>query len=382
MLKEKTPLIQFIDLPAQYRLLEQKIAHSLTQVLSHGNFILGPEVTQLEQALIDYTGALDVITCANGTDALRLLLMSHQVGPNDAVFVPTFTFAASAEVIAQANATPIFVDICPTTFNLDVNSLQQAIEKIDRSRLTPKGIIAVDLFGLPANYEQIHQIAEQNNLWVIADSAQSFGGAIHGKKVGTLAQSTAVSFFPSKPLACYGDGGAILTTDKQISTLIRSLRNHGCGAHRYDYIYIGLNSRLDTLQAAILLEKLKIFPQEAKRRNEIAQFYSNALNELVETPKVTAGYTHAWGLYSILCAATQRDQLIDTLQQQQIPSNVYYRLPLHLQPAYKHFPRASDKLVHAEKICQQVLSLPMHPYLNDEQLAYIVQGVKKALLSK
>lgn len=370
-----TTKIEFIDLQSQRQALGARIPAVLDQVLTHGGFILGPEVDQLERDLVQYTGAADCISCSNGTDALRLVLLAHQVGPGDAVFVPTFTFASTAEVVAQANATPVFVDVCPDTFNLDPQSLAQALEKLDPG-LKPKGIIAVDLFGLPADYDAIQSIADQHGLWVMADAAQSFGGGYHNKKVGNLAHTTSTSFFPSKPLACYGDGGAIFTTDPSMSALIRSLRNHGCGTHRYDHIHIGLNSRLDTLQAAILIEKLKIFPAELTRRKAIAAYYQEHLAPYVTVPNTPAGYEHAWGLYTMVVPADKRQGLIDHLQAAQVPSNVYYRKPLHLQPAYEHFPRAQNSLIHAERLTNSVLSLPMHPYLTDNHVERIVETVK------
>lgn len=373
--------IEFIDLPAQRRALGAGLEVALARVLSHGHYIFGPEVTELEKQLADFAGTQDAITCSNGTDALRLLLIAYGIGPGDAVFVPNFTFASTAEVVAQANATPVFVDICPKTYNIDPSSLEQAITQIDRKKLNPKAIIAVDLFGLPANYPVLNDIAQHHHLWLIADAAQSFGGGIAGKKVGNLAPCTTTSFFPSKPLACYGDGGAIFSNDPQMSTLLRSLRNHGCGVHRYDHIHIGLNSRLDTLQAAILIEKLKLFPNEIRARNKIARFYHEALSPLegITVPTVPAHYDHAWGLYTITCEASKRNHLIQALQEKEIPTNIYYRKPLHLQPAYAHFPRASETLIQAERLSQQVLSLPMHPYLKDNQLEYIVECLKQAL---
>ncbi|MGE3319625.1 MAG: DegT/DnrJ/EryC1/StrS family aminotransferase [Candidatus Berkiella sp.] len=375
MLKETLAKIEFIDLQAQRHALQQKIPAVLEQVLEHGAYIFGPEVTKLEEKLSAYTQAQDTITCSDGTDALKLLLMAKKVGPGDAVFVPTFTFASSAEVIAQSNATPVFIDVCPVTFNIDIQSLVQAIDTLDKS-LKPKGIIAVDLFGLPANYPAIHEIAQAHGLWVIADSAQSFGGGLYDKKVGNLSVMTTTSFFPSKPLACYGDGGAIFTNDKELASVIRSLRNHGCGKDRYDHIHIGMNSRLDTLQAAILLEKLAIFPQEHKRREQIAQLYSQQLPEQLQLPSVSPDYTHAWGLYTVVCPQGVRDNLMQHLSEAGVPSNVYYRKPLHLQPAYEHFPRAHKQLKVTERLCQQVLSLPMHPYLSDDQVSYISECVK------
>jgi len=375
MLKETLSKIEFIDLQAQRHALQNKIPAVLERVLEHGAYILGPEVIKLEEQLKEYCGAQEAITCSDGTDALKLLLMAKNVGPGDAVFVPSFTFASSAEVIAQSNATPIFIDICPITFNIDTKSLLQAIETLD-STLKPKGIIAVDLFGLPADYPAIHNIAEQYGLWVIADSAQSFGGAIEDKKVGNLSVMTATSFFPSKPLACYGDGGAIFTNDQELANVIRSLRNHGCGKHRYDHIHVGMNSRLDTMQAAILIEKLAIFPKERARREEIATVYRQVLPDNLQLPSVAPDYTHAWGLYTVVCPIGERDNLAQHLQDCGVPTNVYYRKPLHLQPAYQHFPRASLQLTITERLCQQVLSLPMHPYLSDEQVSFIGESVK------
>ncbi len=379
MLKEKIRKIEFIDLHSQRQHLGDKIPNAIEKVLNHGNYIIGQEVIELEKQLLAYTQAEDVITCANGTDALKLLLMTHNIGPGDAVFVPSFTFASTAEVVAESKATPVFIDVCSHTFNIDLDSLQQAIKTLDK-KLTPKGIIAVDLFGLPAGYPSIQEIADKHQLWVIADAAQSFGGSINNKKVGTLAATTATSFFPSKPLACYGDGGAIIVNDKSLGAQLRSLRHHGCGAYRYEYIHIGLNSRLDTIQAAILLEKLKIFPTELKRRNAIAQYYNHALQDVVQIPTTPKDMGHAYGLYTIGCQVSQRDDLIQTLHSKGIPTNVYYRKPLHMQPAYAHFPRASEKLKNTELACNKVLSLPMHPYLSDEQVEYIAEQVKKALL--
>lgn len=378
MLKEEIGKIEFIDLQAQRQLLGEKIPQAIEKVLMHGSYILGPEVQKLEEQLAEYTGAAGVITCSNGTDALRLILLAHNIGPGDAVFVPTFTFASTAEVVAESKATPVFIDVCPHTFNMDASSLRQAIDSL-APNLTPKGIIAVDLFGLPADYKTINDIANQHNLWVIADAAQSFGGAVDGKKVGTLAATTAASFFPSKPLACYGDGGAVFTNDADMANRLRSLRNHGCGVHRYDHIHIGLNSRLDTIQAAILIEKLNIFSAEKARRNEIAERYTNGLKEVVQVPLAPKHVSHAWGLYTIGCPAESREALMQHLQINGIPSNVYYRKPLHLQPAYQHFPRATGSLKHSELACNKVLSLPMHPYVTDEQVDYVIYHVKKAL---
>jgi len=379
MLKTNTP-IQFIDLQAQRSVIATQINEAIERVLTHGAFILGPEVFELEQNLATYCGAKEVIACNDGTNALRLILMAHQVGVGDAVFVPSFTFASTAEVVADCGATPVFVDCCQQSFNLDVKSLQEAIAVAKALQLKPKGIIAVDLFGLPADYDAIHEIASQEKIWVMADAAQSFGGASKNKKVGTLAHASATSFFPSKPLACYGDGGAVFTDDSELADLIRSLRNHGCGKNRYDHFHIGANCRLDTLQAAILIEKLKIFDKELSRRQQIAEYYTQQLQSLVQTPQCNQHQQHAWGLYSIVCKNhQQRENLMLHLENNQISHNIYYRKPLHLQPAYEKFPRASQSLGQCELICKQIISLPMHPYLTNEQIKRVVSVVGEAL---
>lgn len=378
-LTKAIPKIEFIDLQAQKRVLGKAIPEALDRVLEHGGYILGPEVQTLENDLTAYVGAKETITCANGTDALRLLLLAKNIGPGDAVLVPAYTFASTAEVVAESKATPVFIDICPKTYNIDPISVEAALLQLKSLNLTPRGIIAVDLFGHPANYPILEKIAEANNLWLIADAAQSFGGAIHDKKVGNLTTMTTTSFFPSKPLAGYGDGGAIFTNDEALAKTIRSLRNHGCGFHRYDHIHIGLNSRLDTLQAAIVIEKLKIFPREIIRRREIAKLYHELLEGTVVVPRHASDITHAWGLYTILCPTDRRDYLLTALPEKHVPCNVYYRRPLHLQPAYLHYPRSAPKLSVAEDISQRALSLPMHPYLTDEQVAYIAETVKALL---
>lgn len=379
MLENKVEKIEFIDLQAQRRFLGNSINEGIQSVLAHCGFVLGPEVTELESALSQYAGALESITCSSGTDALTLLLMALNVGPQDAIFVPTFTFASTAEVVAQLHATPVFVDIDPQTYNIDPNSLLEAIATIKKTNLKPKGMIAVDMFGLPADYPTLQNLANKHDLWLISDAAQSFGGGIQDKMVGNLTKMTTTSFFPSKPLACYGDGGAVFTNDPQLGKIIRSLRNHGQGVQRYEHIHIGLNSRLDSIQAAILKEKLRIFSKEWQRRAEIAEFYNQKLKDTVQIPTVPTGFKHAWGLYTVNCQnEKERDYLAQYLNSKQIPNNVYYRKPLHAQPAYLHFPKARSSLEVAEKASQTVLSLPMHPYLSDQQLAYIVENVLSA----
>lgn len=379
MLNETLTKIEFIDLPAQRHKINDRLAHAIRNVLEHGAYILGPEVHALESALSDYIGDVETITCANGTDALKLVLLAKGIGPGDAVFVPTFTFASTAEVVAESKATPVFVDICPITYNMHPDSLELAIEKIKQTSLTPRGIIAVDLFGHPANYPALQKIADTHAIWLLADAAQSFGGQIHNKKVGNLTEITTTSFFPSKPLAGYGDGGAIFTRNPATAKLLRSLRNHGSGAHRYEHLHIGLNSRLDTLQAAILLEKLNIFPEENQRRQEIATQYHHLLADKVIVPETAPDIHHAWGLYTVICQEEQRDFLTDALPKHGIPCNVYYRQPLHHQPAYAHYPRATESLSVAEKLSRCVLSLPMHPYLTNTQVDYIARTLRELL---
>jgi len=371
--------IQFIDLKSQQKPIENKINQAIKKVLEHGQYILGPEVRAFEGALQEYTQAQAVVSCANGTDALKLLLLANEVGKGDAVFVPTFTFASTAEVVPFTGATPFFVDICPKTYNIDLISLEQAIQKSKKLGLKPKCIMAVDLFGLPANYPALQELADAHNILLMADSAQSFGAKIDGVTVGTLTSMTATSFFPSKPLGAYGDGGAIMTQDLDIAERLKALRVHGATDYRYDYQYLGLNSRLDSMQAAILIEKLKIFDDEWKKRQHIADLYQQGLTSNVITPVVPKGYQSAWALYTIQCQPKQRDLLETRFKEQQIPYGVYYRTPMHLQPAYEAFPRAQEKLITSEKLSHEVISLPMHPYLTDEQVSFIIEQTNLAI---
>tara|TARA_R110002110_G_scaffold33533_1_gene114882 strand:- start:209514 stop:210647 length:1134 start_codon:yes stop_codon:yes gene_type:complete len=371
--------IQFIDLKSQQKPIADNINLALQKVLEHGQYILGPEVQAFETALKEYTEAKAVVSCANGTDALKLLLLANNVGKGDAVFVPTFTFAATAEVVPYTQATPFFVDICPETFNIDLISLEQAVQHSKKLGLKPKCIMAVDLFGLPANYPALQELADAHNMLLIADSAQSFGGKINDAKVGTLASMTATSFFPAKPLGCYGDGGGIMTQDLEIAERLKALRVHGACGFRYDYQYIGLNSRLDSMQAAVLIEKLKIFDDEWKKRQHIASLYQEGLHGSVKTPVVPKGYQSAWALYTIVCQPKQRDLLEAHLKDKQVPYGVYYRTPMHLQPAYEAFPRAQEKLTISEKLSHEVISLPMHPYLSDEQVHFIIEQVNHVI---
>ncbi|PCJ61714.1 MAG: aminotransferase DegT [Rhodospirillaceae bacterium] len=369
--------IPFIDLKAQRDRLRDKLDAAIAKVLHHGKFVLGPEVAEFETKAAEFAGARHAIACANGTDALSLALMASGIGQKDAVFVPTFTFAATAEAPALLGATPVFVDIAEDNFNLDVAQLAEAIETAKKNGLRPAAIIAVDLFGQPADYEAIHAVAAEHGMVVIADAAQSFGATLHGKRVGTLAPITTTSFFPAKPLGCYGDGGMLFTDDDATADILRAIHVHGIGTAQYDYTRIGMNSRLDTLQAAILLPKLAIFQDEIETRNQVAQRYSEALSETVITPMVQGDRTSAWAQYTIRLKGLNREAMSSELRAQGIPTAIYYPKPLHLQAAYDAFPRVKNLPV-AERLAKEVLSLPMHPYLETKTQDRITAAVKKA----
>ncbi len=371
--------IDFVDLAAQQARIGPAIDAAIKRVLAHGGYIMGPEVAELEKRLAEFSGARFAITCSSGTDALALVLMAKGVKPGDAVICPALTFCATAEVVALLGATPVFADVEAGTFNIDPAGIESAIQAAHAANLNPVGIIPVDLFGLPANYTAIHAIAEQRDLWVLADAAQSFGGAVNGRRVGTLAAITATSFFPAKPLGCYGDGGAIFTDDETTAATLKSLRVHGQGSSKYDTVRIGLAGRLDTIQAAILIEKLVIFADEIARRQQVADRYTNALSGLCETPKVPTGVQSAWAQYTLRVDARVRDAVRTALDKQGIPTMIYYPLPLHAQAAYLHFPRAGTGLAISERLCREVLSLPMHPYLEAGTQDYIIAEARRAL---
>ncbi|SCA56212.1 UDP-2-acetamido-2-deoxy-3-oxo-D-glucuronate aminotransferase [Candidatus Terasakiella magnetica] len=354
--------IAFIDLAAQQKVLQPEIDQAIKTVLEHGQYIMGPEVHMLEEKLAQYCGAHHAISCANGTDALVLSLKALNIGPGDAVFVPAFTFIATAEAVVNAGATPVFVDVDENTFNMSVTSLHNAIESIAKTKLKPRCIIPVDLFGQPADYDAINKIASEFDLYVLADGAQSFGASIGDKKVGQLAPITTTSFFPAKPLGCYGDGGAIFTNDEVLANKLRSLRVHGKGLHKYDNVSVGFNSRLDTIQAAILLVKLKAFPKEIAERQSIAKIYSSALAEKFEVPNSLAEYQSAWAQYTL--KTDQRAGLIERAKAAGIPLQVYYPIALHQQKGYDAYPIAPSGCGVAQKLSQCVVSLPMHPYLS------------------
>ena len=387
--------IPFVDLGAQQKEIFSKIEERIFKVLSHGQYIMGPEIDELEEELANFAGVKHAITCSSGTDAVLMALMAYRIGPGDVVFTTPFTFIATAEVIALLGAIPVFVDIIPHTFNIDPSRLELAIEAFNkedpniyplpralyrqhlkgRPEKSNKGIIAVDLFGLPADYDRINALAKNEGLFVIGDAAQSFGATFKGEKVGTLTDVTATSFFPAKPLGCYGDGGAVLTDDDDLSATIRSIRLHGKGKEKYDNVRIGINGRLDTLQAAILLEKLKIFPWEVERRNLVAQQYSENLKNIVEIPFVPEEFMSVWAQYSIM--SDQKESLQDALKKAGIPTAVYYPKPLHLQTAFSYLGYKEGDFPNSEKISKRIFSLPMHPYLKEDQIKRIALVISK-----
>jgi len=370
--------IAFIDLKKQFSVLEKDIRAAIDGVLAHGQFIMGPEIGRLEEELARFAGARQAVACASGTDALLLPLMAWGVGPGDAVFTSPFTFIATAEVISLLGATPVFVDIDPKTYNIDPEQLRAAVEKTTREgRLRPKAVIPVDLFGLPADYEPIMALAEEKGLLVLEDAAQSFGALYRGRRAGALGHVGATSFFPAKPLGCYGDGGAVLTDDDHLAGLMRSIRVHGQGSHKYENVRLGLNARLDTLQAAILLAKLAAFPDELEQRQRVAARYTQGLNSRVQTPHIPEGSTSAWAQYSIL--TDRREEVQAALKTAGIPTAVYYPLPLHLQGAFADFGYAQGDFPVAEATAGRIFSLPMHPYLEDETIDFIVARIIEAV---
>jgi dTDP-4-amino-4,6-dideoxygalactose transaminase len=373
------PPIPFIDVAAQRRRLGSAIDEAIARVLGHCQFILGPEVRAFEAELAAFCGARHAVTCASGTDALSLSLRAKNVGPGDAVFCPSFTFCATAEVAALVGATPVFVDVKADSFNIDPQGLAAAIGTARRLGLTPKAVIPVDLFGLPADHAGVAAIASAENLFVLDDAAQAFGASIGNPKLGTFADLTATSFFPAKPLGCYGDGGAVLTDDDGLADTLRSLRMHGQGSDRYDNVRIGLASRLDTLQAAVLREKLKIFPEEIETRNAVARRYAEGLGGLVSVPTVPAGLVSVWAQYTIRVANGRRDALAAALKSEGIPTAIYYPIPLHRQQAYRNYPVGDAGCAVSERLAGEVISLPMHAYLDSPTQDRIIDAVRRML---
>lgn len=369
--------ISFIDLAAQQARLRPALERSIARVLDEGQYIMGPQVAEFERGLSAFCGAKHSLSCANGTDALQLALMALNIKAGDAVFVPSFTFAATAEVVPLVNATPVFVDVLPDTFNMDPESLKRAISKARDSGLRPACVIPVDLFGLAADYDVLIDIARENGMKVIGDSAQGFGGVYKGKTTGSICDVTTTSFFPAKPLGCYGDGGAIFTDDDEMALLLDSLRVHGKGTHKYRNERIGLNSRLDTLQAAILIEKLAVYPEEIDTRQRVAERYSNALGNRFEVPFVPDGLKSVWAQYTLKTKdSAEREALQERAKKAGVPTVVYYPIPLHRQDAYKEFPQDPAGLTISEDLVGRVISLPMHPYLEADVQDRIIEAVR------
>jgi dTDP-4-amino-4,6-dideoxygalactose transaminase len=369
--------IAFIDLQAQRRRLGGPLDAAIKVAVEGGQWILGPQVTQFEKDIAAWTGVKHAIACANGTDALLLVLRAWGVGPGDAVFVPAFTFAATAEVVALAGASPVFVDVLQGSFNMDPASLETAIALVKRvGKLTPKVVMPVDLFGQPADYRALAPIASREGLKLFCDTAQGFGGLLDGKRAGAIGDAAATSFFPAKPLGCYGDGGACFTNDDGLKDLLLSLRMHGQGSHRYEHVHVGLNSRLDTIQAAILIEKLKIFPDEIDARNIVARRYNEAFaaSNRIVTPEVIAGATSTWAQYTL--QVENRTKFQADMKDAGVPTMVYYPIPLSRQPAYAHFP--SVPIPVSETLCGKVVSLPMHPYLDESTQDRVIKAVLKS----
>lgn len=372
--------IPFIDLQSQYQRLQSEINTGIRNVLDHGAYIMGPEVADLESRLASFCSVRHAIACSSGTDALLLALMAHDVGPGDAIFTSPFTFFATAEVIALLGATPVFVDIDTTTFNMDPDKLEEAVRKVrSQNRQSAKGIMPVGLFGLPPDFSAINKIARDHGLFTLEDAAQSFGGEYKGKISGSLGDISATSFFPAKPLGCYGDGGAVFTDDDVLAGKMKSIRIHGMGSDKYDNVRIGLNARMDTIQAAVLIAKLGIFPEEIRIRQHVAQKYTNALEGLVETPSIPERYKSVWAQYSIL--SDHRDNLQMALKEQGIPCAVYYRIPCHLSEAFRHLGYREGDMPVSESISKRIFSLPMHPYIEDDLIDRIA-GIIRATLHK
>lgn len=375
--------MEFRDLKRQYQVLKPQMDAAMLEVAENCNFISGKQVTELEQQLAEYVGVKHCVTCGNGTDALTLVMMAWDIKAGDAVFVPTFTFFASAEVVAFEGATPVFVDVDERTFNVDPVKLEEAIEQVKKEgKLNPRAVIAVDLFGQPADYTKIEEICKKHGLLLLEDGAQGFGGKIGERTACSFGDAAATSFFPAKPLGCYGDGGAVFTNDDEMADYMRSIRVHGKSpADKYDNLRIGLNSRLDTIQAAVLKVKLQAFKDhELESVNRAAKLYDEYLGNVVKTPVVPEGFYSSWAQYTlILDSKEQRTHLQKELKEQGIPTMVYYPKPMHLQGAFADLGYKKGNFPVAESLCERVLSLPMHPYLNEEDIRFVANAVKAAL---
>jgi dTDP-4-amino-4,6-dideoxygalactose transaminase len=375
----RTENIPFIDVAAQRRRLGPAVDEAVARVLAHCQFINGPEVATLEAALAAYCGAKHVVTCASGTDALVMVLMAKGVGRGDAVLCPSFTFCATGEAVALAGATPLFVDVDEATFNIDAASLKRGIATAKRLGLKPRGVIPVDLFGQSADHDEVFAIAVAEGMFVLDDAAQAFGASYKGRRLGGMGAGfiTATSFFPAKPLGCYGDGGAIFTDDEKFAEVLRSVRVHGQGSDKYDNVRLGLTGRLDTIQAAVLIEKLKIFDDEIAARNKLAERYAQGLGNVVTVPRLAEGHTSVWAQYTIrLPAGTDRDAFAAALKAKGVPTAIYYAKSMHQQTAYKPYPVADGGLPVSERLSTDVISLPMHAYLDEASQDRVIQAVR------
>ncbi|MBL6770787.1 MAG: DegT/DnrJ/EryC1/StrS family aminotransferase [Rhizobiales bacterium] len=369
--------ISFIDLKTQYSVLEQNIKNSISNVLESGQFILGPIVEEAELLLSKYTEAKNTVTVSSGTDALFVSLLALDIGPGSKVFLPSFTYTATAEVIALLQATPVFVDVDELTYNISSIDLNLKINSYKKSELNNSAIIAVDLFGQPADYPILQKIADEHGLHLISDAAQSFGGAINDTKVGKLAPITTTSFYPTKPLSCYGDGGAIFTDDNDIAKKIKSIRSHGISNDPYENIRIGTNARFDAIQAAVIINKLSIFDEELTQRRKIASTYDQELSEYVLLPRIQTEMKSAWAHYTI--RTKKRNAMRQFLLENDIPTMIYYPKPMHKQIAYQNYHNHKDTLPNSEMLCNEVLSLPLHPYINEDQILRITSKIKEFL---
>lgn len=372
--------IPFIDVASQRQRLGKAIDEAMARVLGHCLFINGPEVTQLEAELAAFSGAKHVVTCASGTDALLMVLMAKGLGQGDAVLCPSFTFCATGEVVALTGAIPVFVDVDEATFNVDVASLKRGIATARKLGLKPRAIIPVDLFGQPADHDAVAAVAEAEGLFVLDDAAQGFGASYKGRRLGTFGLATATSFFPAKPLGCFGDGGAIFTDDESLAETLKSIRVHGQGSDKYDNVRLGLTGRLDTMQAAILIEKLKIFEDEIAARNKVAVRYARALGNVVTVPRLAPGCTSVWAQYTIrLPKGTDRDAFAAALKSQGVPTAIYYPKSMHQQTAYRDFPVADGGLQVSERLSADVIALPMHAYLDEATQDRVIAVVRDAV---
>ena len=370
--------MDFIDLKTQQSRIREKIDKRIKSVLDHGKYIMGPEVLELEEKLANYVGVKYCISCSSGTDALLIPLMANGIGPGDAVLTTPFTYIATAEVISLLGAEPVFLDIYEDTYNMNPDCIEDAIKDSERKGLNAKAIIPVDLFGLPVRYRLITELANKHDLIIIEDAAQGFGGSIGGEKAGSFGHIASTSFFPAKPLGCYGDGGAIFTDDEELTEIMKSVRIHGSGTDKYENARIGINGRLDTFQAAVLLEKLSIFDDELRLRNEVADYYSSNINNNLVKPFIPKNYTSSWAQYSILASTeSERMGIMSALNQLNIPSMIYYKTPLHLQRVFEGLGYEKGDFPISERVSRQIFSIPMHPYLNREEQNMIIEVINR-----